>query len=170
MGRLHQQHPNDHEIATFYALSLLGTLRPGDKGFRRQALAASIALKVFQENPNHPGAAHFVIHSFDDPDHAPLGLPMARAYSKIAPAAAHAQHISAEQGAVQEHPSQGNKEHHGQHRHRDLANSPPAQPDKGAIGGDGDRHAASLEQRQAAHNAHTGQRHNKRWDAGVGAE
>lgn len=65
----------------------------GDKGFRRQALAASIALKVFQENPNHPGAAHFIIHAFDDPDHAILALPAARAYAGIAPAAPHALHM-----------------------------------------------------------------------------
>jgi tetratricopeptide (TPR) repeat protein len=68
-------------------------VRPGDAGFRRQALAASIAQKVFAENPKHPGAAHFIIHSFDDPDHAPLGLPAANAYARIAPAAAHALHM-----------------------------------------------------------------------------
>ena len=77
----------------FYALSLLGTVRPGDSGYRRQALAASIAQKVFAENPKHPGAAHFIIHSFDDPDHAPLALSAANAYAKIAPAAAHALHM-----------------------------------------------------------------------------
>jgi hypothetical protein len=93
MARLYAQWPEDHEIATFYALSLLGTVRPGDAGFRRQALAASIAMKIFAENPKHPGAAHFIIHSFDDPEHAPLGLPAANAYAKIAPAAAHALHM-----------------------------------------------------------------------------
>ncbi|MGH9346933.1 MAG: hypothetical protein ACRD26_06655 [Vicinamibacterales bacterium] len=93
MARLHAQWPGDHEIAAFYALSLLGTVRPGDTGFRRQALAASIAQKVFAENPKHPGAAHFVIHSFDDPEHAPLALPAANAYAAIAPAAAHALHM-----------------------------------------------------------------------------
>jgi hypothetical protein len=93
MARLHAQWPDDHEIATFYALSLLGTVRPGDDGFRRQALAASIAMKIFAANPKHPGAAHFIIHSFDDPEHAPLGLPAANAYAKIAPAAAHALHM-----------------------------------------------------------------------------
>ena len=76
-----------------YALSLLGTVRPGDTGFRRQALAASIAQKVYAENPKHPGAAHFIIHSFDDPEHAPLALPAANAYAKIAPSAAHALHM-----------------------------------------------------------------------------
>ena len=75
MAEMYERWPNDHEVAILYALSLLGTVRPGDTGFRRQALAASIALKVFQENPKHPGAAHFIIHSFDDPDHAILALP-----------------------------------------------------------------------------------------------
>jgi tetratricopeptide (TPR) repeat protein len=93
MARMYSRWPDDHEVAIFYSLSLLGTVRPGDKGFRRQALAASIALKVFQENQNHPGAAHFIIHSFDDPDHAILALPAARVYAKIAPAAPHALHM-----------------------------------------------------------------------------
>jgi tetratricopeptide (TPR) repeat protein len=93
LQRMHTVWPDDHEIAIFYALSLLGTVRPADAGFRRQALAASIAESVFTQNPQHPGAAHFIIHSFDDPEHAPLGLTAARAYAKIAPSAAHALHM-----------------------------------------------------------------------------
>ena len=93
MARMSRQWPDDHEVLVFYALSLLGTVRPGDSGFRRQALAASIAQAVFQQNPKHPGAAHFIIHAFDDPDHAPLGLTAARAYARIAPSAAHALHM-----------------------------------------------------------------------------
>jgi len=93
MAAMYAEWPNDHEVATWYALSLLGTVRPTDKGFRRQALAASIAEKVFAENPKHPGAAHFIIHAFDDPDHAPLALTAARSYAGIAPAAAHALHM-----------------------------------------------------------------------------
>jgi tetratricopeptide (TPR) repeat protein len=93
MARLYARWPDDPEVGIFYALSLLGTVRPGDQGFRRQALAASIAIKVFQDNPTHPGAAHFIIHSFDDPDHAILALPAARVYAKIAPAAPHALHM-----------------------------------------------------------------------------
>jgi len=93
LQRLYERYPGDHEIACLYALSLLGTVRPGDHGFRRQMLAASIAGAVFRENPNHPAAAHFIIHAFDDPEHAPLGLPAARAYAKIAPAAPHALHM-----------------------------------------------------------------------------
>jgi tetratricopeptide (TPR) repeat protein len=93
MAAMHAQWPDDHEVAIFYALSLLGTVRPGDTGFRRQALAASIAQKVFAENPKHPGSAHFIIHAFDDPEHAPLALGAANAYAAIAPAAAHALHM-----------------------------------------------------------------------------
>jgi tetratricopeptide (TPR) repeat protein len=55
--------------------------------------AAAIVQGVFQRHPQHPGAAHFIIHSFDDPDHAILSLPAARAYAKIAPSAAHALHM-----------------------------------------------------------------------------
>jgi tetratricopeptide (TPR) repeat protein len=60
---------------------------------RNAMQAAAIAQGVFQRHPQHPGAAHFIIHAFDDPDHAILGLPAARAYAKIAPSAAHALHM-----------------------------------------------------------------------------
>jgi tetratricopeptide (TPR) repeat protein len=93
MKRLHEQYRDDDEVAVLYALSLLGTARPGEKTVRNAMQAAAIAEEIFQSNPKHPGAAHFVIHSFDDPDHAILALPAARAYSKIAPAAAHALHM-----------------------------------------------------------------------------
>lgn len=93
LAGMHERWPDDDEIAIFYSLSLLGTVRPGDRGFRRQAQAAAIAEEVFNKNPNHPGAAHFIIHSFDDPDHAILALPAARVYAGIAPAAAHALHM-----------------------------------------------------------------------------
>src|SRR6516165_6442385 len=93
MKRLHEQYPDDDEIATFYALSLLGAARPGQKNVRTAMQAAAIAEGVFQRHPQHPGAAHFIIHAFDDPDHAVLGLTAARAYSKIAPAAPHALHM-----------------------------------------------------------------------------
>ncbi|MEZ5288135.1 MAG: hypothetical protein R2712_25730 [Vicinamibacterales bacterium] len=93
MARMHARWPDDHEVSIFYALSLLGTVRPGDTGFRRQAMAAALAQEVFAANPKHPGAAHFIIHAFDDPDHAPLGLDAARACAAIAPSAAHALHM-----------------------------------------------------------------------------
>ncbi len=76
-----------------YALSPLRTAPPGEKTTRNAMQAASMVLDVFNRHPQHPGAAHFIIHSFDDPDHAILSLPAARAYSKIAPSAAHALHM-----------------------------------------------------------------------------
>ena len=93
LGRMHAKYPQDDEISVMYALSLLGTARPGEKSTRNAMQAAALALDVFQRRPQHPGAAHFIIHAFDDPDHAILSLPAARAYSKIAPSAAHALHM-----------------------------------------------------------------------------
>ncbi|MGH9841851.1 MAG: tetratricopeptide repeat protein [Blastocatellia bacterium] len=93
MEKMYREHPDDLEVATFYSLSLLGTVRPGDKGFARQVKAGAVALEVYQKNPNHPGAAHFVIHAFDDPEHAILALPAAFRYAQIAPAASHARHM-----------------------------------------------------------------------------
>lgn len=93
MERMYREYPDDLEVAALYALSLLGTGRPEDKGFRRQMQAGAIALDVYQKNPNHPGAAHYIIHAFDDPDHAILALPAARRYADIAPEAHHARHM-----------------------------------------------------------------------------
>jgi tetratricopeptide (TPR) repeat protein len=93
MEKMHREFPDDLEVATFYSLALLGTVRPGDKGFVRQMKAGAVALEVYQKNPNHPGAAHFVIHAFDDPEHAILALPAAFRYAQIAPAASHARHM-----------------------------------------------------------------------------
>src|SRR5437899_8573022 len=93
MGRLVARFPADREAKVFYALSLLG-LNQGVRDVPTYLRAAAIVDTVFRENPNHPGAAHLLIHSYDDPIHAPLGLAAARAYSKIAPDAAHAQHMT----------------------------------------------------------------------------
>ena len=93
MRRVYEAYPEDHEAATFYALSILGTAHEG-RDFATYMRAAAVLEQVWDENPKHPGAAHYLIHSYDDPIHAPLGLPMGRAYSRIAPAAAHAQHMT----------------------------------------------------------------------------
>ncbi len=92
MRRLCEQYPDDLEAVAFHALALLGTCHEG-RDFATYMQAAAVAEQVFQKNPKHPGAAHYLIHSYDDPIHAPLGLPMARVYAKIAPAAAHALHM-----------------------------------------------------------------------------
>ena len=95
MEKVYRAYPDDLEAACFYSLSLLGTVRPGDKGYRRQALAGAIALDIYKKNPDHPGAAHFIIHAFDDPEHAIIALPAARRYAEIAPEAHHARHMPA---------------------------------------------------------------------------
>lgn len=93
MARIQEKYPEDREAAAFHALAILGTVRPGDKGFGRQVKAGAIALDLFDKYPEHPGAAHFVIHSFDDPEHAPLALPAAEKYADIAPESSHALHM-----------------------------------------------------------------------------
>src|ERR1044072_1904088 len=94
MEKIYLAYPEDLDAAAFYSLSLLG-MAGGGKGYRLQAKAGAIALEVYQKNPNHPGAAHYIIHAFDDPDHAILALPAARRYASIAPEAHHARHMPA---------------------------------------------------------------------------
>lgn len=91
--RLAEAHPEDNEAQAFYALSYLGLVRRGEPGFHRQMKAGAIVSRLFRDEPNHPGAAHYVIHSFDDPEHAPLALEAANRYAEIAPEAHHAQHM-----------------------------------------------------------------------------
>lgn len=93
MEKIYRDYPDDLEAAAFYSLSLLGLVRMEDKGYRLQARAGAIALELYQKNPHHPGAAHYIIHAFDDPDHAILALPAARRYASIAPEAHHARHM-----------------------------------------------------------------------------
>lgn len=91
MQKMYEDYPDDLEAAAFYSLSILGSVY--DRDFRTYMKAASIAEEVFAKQPKHPGAAHYMIHSYDDQIHAPLGLRAAREYSKIAPSASHAQHM-----------------------------------------------------------------------------
>jgi Tetratricopeptide repeat len=93
MRRLAEAYPEDHEARAFYSLSILGS-KGGSRDFATYVRAAAVAQPLFEANRDHPGAAHYLIHSFDDPVHAPLGLPAANAYSEIAPDAAHAQHMT----------------------------------------------------------------------------
>ncbi|HLN59121.1 MAG TPA: tetratricopeptide repeat protein [Thermoanaerobaculia bacterium] len=92
MRRLHEKFPEDENAAAFYALALLGTCE-GKRDFPTYMKAAAVAEDVFAKNPLHPGAVHYLIHSYDDPVHAPLGMRAARVYAKIAPAAGHALHM-----------------------------------------------------------------------------
>lgn len=92
MEELDEKYPGNQEIAAFYALSLLGSA-PDGRDVELYGKGAIIAQGILQENPNHPGALHYLIHSYDDPDHASMALDAARAYSKVAPDASHALHM-----------------------------------------------------------------------------
>jgi len=95
MEQLSARYPDDREAAVFYALALNMTLNPNDKTYANQLKAAGILEKVFAEQPQHPGVAHYLIHSYDFPPIANKGLTAARRYASIAPAAPHAQHMPA---------------------------------------------------------------------------
>lgn len=92
LEELSGKHPDDHEIACFRALALLGTCA-GERDTRVYMQAAAILEDVYRANPHHPGVLHYLIHCYDDPVHAPLGLRAARTYGSIAGNSAHAQHM-----------------------------------------------------------------------------
>lgn len=92
MEKLHSVYPDHHEVSAFYALSLLGAAKNG-RDVESYEKGAKIAQSIIDENPKHPGALHYLIHSYDDPDHAALALEAANSYSKIAPDAEHALHM-----------------------------------------------------------------------------
>lgn len=93
MELLVRENPGDLDAKAFYALALLG-LNQGIRDTVTYLRAARYADTVFRANADHPGGAHYLIHAYDDPVHAHLGLDAARAYSRIAPDAAHAQHMT----------------------------------------------------------------------------
>jgi tetratricopeptide (TPR) repeat protein len=107
MGRLYARHPDDPEVATFYALALLGTMsrslightdaREGHSetlaGSETQSQVAAILEKVLKAHPRHPGALHYLLHNDDDPKHARLALAAARTFAKVSPESSHALHM-----------------------------------------------------------------------------
>jgi tetratricopeptide (TPR) repeat protein len=95
MAKVASANPADDEAQTFYALALLSTLPRGDASLPIRRQAGGVAEKVFARNPNHPGAAHYVLHAYDHGTLANRSLPAARTYAKIAPAASHALHMPA---------------------------------------------------------------------------
>lgn len=92
MATLYQKYPGNNEVAAFYSLSLIGKAVTGrqTKVFEQ---AAGIAKEVIERNPLHPGALHYIIHAYDDPEHATLALSTADKYAKVAPDAGHALHM-----------------------------------------------------------------------------
>jgi hypothetical protein len=93
MGKLYQQYPTDIEAGAFYALSLIAAEPPGDTSLANRKKAVAVLIPLFEQDPDHPGLAHYIIHACDSPQMAPTGLAAARAYAGIASSSAHAVHM-----------------------------------------------------------------------------
>jgi tetratricopeptide (TPR) repeat protein len=93
MRAVHERYPDDVDATAFYAVALLGTSHQG-RDFAIYMRAAALLEEVFPSHPQHPGVLHYLIHSYDDPIHAPLGLRAARRYGVVAPGAGHALHMT----------------------------------------------------------------------------
>ena len=93
MQQVHERYPQDDEATIFYALSLLATEKPGDREHTNHRRAGALLVPMLERRADHPGVAHYIIHSYDSPELAPLGVPAARRYAQIAPSASHALHM-----------------------------------------------------------------------------
>ena len=95
LAKVRERYPTDDEAAIFHALQLvaIGYLDPTDKTYTWQKQGGETLNQVLPRHQNHPGVAHYIIHSLDYPSIAELGLKAARAYARIAPDSAHAQHM-----------------------------------------------------------------------------
>jgi hypothetical protein len=92
MAAVYAKYPED-ETKLFYALSILGTIEEGSPWSAQQELAARLIEEAYVDDPQNPGTLHYMIHAYDDPVHAALGLKAARAYAQAAPAVPHALHM-----------------------------------------------------------------------------
>src|ERR1051326_4277714 len=93
MGEVAAKYPEDHEAEIFYALAIAASEDPADKTYAGRLKAGAILEKLFDEEPTHPGLAHYIIHTYDVPALAERALVAARRYSEIAPDAPHALHM-----------------------------------------------------------------------------
>jgi hypothetical protein len=93
LEQLMRAYPRDEEAATLYALVLSANFDPADKKYTNQLKAAKILEPIFLNQPDHPGVAHYLIHSYDYPPIAKKGIEAARRYGKIAADAPHALHM-----------------------------------------------------------------------------
>ena len=93
MAGVHQRYPDDVDATAFYAVALLGTSHNG-RDTATYMRAAALLEEVFPAHQHHPGVLHYLIHSYDDPVHAPLGMRAARLYGAVAPDADHALHMT----------------------------------------------------------------------------
>lgn len=93
MSEVASKYPADQEAQIFYALAVAASEDPSDKTYTGRLKAGAILERLFQEEPNHPGLAHYIIHTYDVPPLASRALDAARRYSEIAPDAPHALHM-----------------------------------------------------------------------------
>jgi hypothetical protein len=93
MGEVASRYPEDSEASILYALILSANFDPSDRKYTNQLKAAQILEPIFKRQPEHPGVAHYLIHSYDYPPIASRGLEAAQRYAKIAPDATHALHM-----------------------------------------------------------------------------
>ena len=93
MEQLSQRYPDDFEASAYYALTLQASAPKNDKTYANQLKSAEILERLFKQNPDHPGVAHYLVHAYDYPPLADKGIKIAAAYGRIAPAAPHARHM-----------------------------------------------------------------------------
>ena len=93
MERLTKKYPDDYEAWVFYALTLQASASHSDTTYAQQLKSAAILEKLYEDNPQHPGVTHFIIHAYDFAPLADKGIPAARRYAGIAPAVPHARHM-----------------------------------------------------------------------------
>jgi hypothetical protein len=93
MANLVTRVPADTEAKIFHALALVATASPGDRSYAKQHRAGALLEALWAKQADHPGLAHYIIHTYDLPALAPLAAAAARRYAQIAPTAAHAQHM-----------------------------------------------------------------------------
>ncbi|MGF7179013.1 hypothetical protein [Tunturiibacter psychrotolerans] len=93
MGRLYAQYPKDDEVASFYGLALLGEESDEGRSFLLTMKASDVLEQVYARNPTHPGVLHYLVHCYDDPKYAGLGVTAADRYEEVAGDSAHALHM-----------------------------------------------------------------------------
>ena len=90
---LYSKYSDDTEAAILYSLALYSTRDRIGKDYLNEKKAGEILERLFKDQPNHPGIAHYIIHNYDNPVLAPKALEVARRYADIAPGSSHAQHM-----------------------------------------------------------------------------
>ncbi|HWP14179.1 MAG TPA: hypothetical protein VNM46_00990, partial [Xanthobacteraceae bacterium] len=93
MEQMAQRYPDDYEVQVFYALTLQASASKTDMSYGNQLKSVAILVKLFEQNPQHPGVSHFIIHAYDFPPLAERGIAAAKRYGGIAPAVPHARHM-----------------------------------------------------------------------------